>query len=392
MSTNRTLRFGERVTGALLGVDALYRTESGDDVGLVVLNLDTDGAYAPEPFATYDAAARRFADLLREAGRLPERDRRLYYDQLCHSTLSFIRWRDRGLPFDARLRDFLHVPAEPVADGELEEMRAGMRALLDGLGYRGNLEAQCMAWERRNQVAPDEAEAVLANLMAEAWTRTEELLFEIPAPRSDGMKVRAVRRVPFNARCDYRSRTVDLNVDPVLTRPGLKHLAVHEGCPGHYVQFKLRETLHRGGEAPADVLLSVVNTASSSVFEGIADTGLAMIRWAENDDDRLQALLNRYRAAIGIGAAWRLHAEGWPEERVADWLRARHLVGGEGWVQNRMAFLSAPSRAVLIWSYWWGERSVRPVWERIPEARRPGFLRFLYGRMHSTATVSMFED
>ena len=47
--------------------------------------------------------------------------------------------------------------------------------------------------------------------------------------------------------------------------------------PGHYVQFKLRETWYnREGSAPADGLLSVVNTASSHTFEGIADNGMTL--------------------------------------------------------------------------------------------------------------------
>ena len=161
------------------------------------------------------------------------------------------------------------------------------------------------------------------------------------------MRLLPVSGVPYNARCDYLHRSIELNTDPILTRPGLKHLAVHEGYPGHYVQFKLREKAVREGAAPADGLLSVVNTASSSVFEGIADAGIAMLEWLETDDDQLQALMNRYRAGIGTGAAWRLHALGWPAERVADWLHSRSLAGGEGWVQNRMKFIAAPARAVL---------------------------------------------
>src|SRR5262249_18902788 len=199
-------------------------------------------------------------------------------------------------------------------------------------------------------------------LLDAAWDRTERMLLPIPAPRSDAMRVRGVSGVPFNARCDYLARTVELNTDPVLTRPGLKHLAVHEGCPGHYVPFKLRETLFREGKAPADVLLSVVNTASSSVFEGLGDAGLAMLEWTESDDDRVQAVVNRHRAGIGTAAAWRLHALGWPEEKVEAWLRGRALLGGAGWVANRMKFIVAPARAVLIWSYWWGEPVGAAVW------------------------------
>jgi hypothetical protein len=182
-----------------------------------------------------------------------------------------------------------------------------------------------------------------------------------------------------------------LNTDPILTYQGLKHLTVHEAYPGHYVQFKLRETWYRDGLAPADGLLSVVNTASSSPFEGIADNGMNVLEWVETDNDRLQALLGRYRSGIGTGAAWRLHALDWSEAKVTDWLRTQSLAGGEGWVEGRMRFISAPSRAVLIWSYWWGVASVAPVYHQVPVERRPEFLHYLYGRMHSNQTVAMFQ-
>jgi hypothetical protein len=204
------------------------------------------------------------------------------------------------------------------------------------------------------------------------------------------MKCVAVTGVAFNARCDYLQRKIDLNVEPTLTRPGLKHLAVHEGYPGHYVQFKLRETSFREGTGPADNLLSVVNTASSSVFEGIADAGMAAIGWDDGGDDRIQALLNRHRAAIGTGAAWRLHALGRPEGQVTDWLRDQALIGGDGWVDNRMRFIAAPERAVLIWSYWWGEQVVAPAWATAREDAPEPFVRYLYERMHSNDTVDMF--
>jgi hypothetical protein len=385
-----TLAFGAAATRALLGVDALYRAESGDGEGLAVLNMDREGAFPAEPLASYEAARARFSALREEAAGLTEPDRRRYYDRFCHSTLAFIRWRMAGLPFETQLTDFLHVPARPASAADLDTLRDGMHALLGAMGHEGDLASRCRAWEERNRVAPDVVARTLEELLDEAWTRTEERLIPIPAPRSDGMLVRTVSGVPYNARCDYLARTIEVNTDPVLTRPALKHLAVHEGCPGHYVQFKLRETWARDGTAAPDVLLSVVNTASSSVFEGIADAGSAMIDWVESDDDRLQALLNRYRAGLGTQAAWRLHALGMPAPEVADWLRSRALVGGDGWVDNRMRFIAAPSRAVLIWSYWWGEASVAPAWARVADDARPGFIRFLYGRMHAPDTVGMF--
>jgi hypothetical protein len=384
----QTLAYAEQVTTALLGLDALYRRESGDEDGLAVLNI-SGGRHIPESFGAYDAAAQRFAALRQEAATLPEADRQRYYDQLCHSTLAFMEWRQGRLAFTEQLSSFLHVPAEPAANAALDQLRSQMRDLLNGLGYSGDLRAQFAAWEARNRVPPDEVPGVLRELLDIAWDRTEARL-HIPAEKSDGMRVAAVSGAAFNARCDYAQRVIELNTDPTLTRPGLKHLTVHEAYPGHYVQFKLRETGYAQGTAPADGLLSVVNTASSSPFEGIADNGLVLLDWIESDDDRLQALLNRYRSGIGTGAAWRLHALGWPADQVRDWLREQSLAGGEGWVAGRMRFIAAPARAVLIWSYWWGEPSVTPVFQQVPAARRPEFLVYLYGRLHSNQTVAMF--
>lgn len=391
MLSDRTLAFGARVASALLGVDALYRAEAKEGEGLAVVNMALPGELEVHPFHSYAEARRRFKKLEEEAARLPEADRRRYYQELCRSTLAFIQWRDEGLPFSLQLEGFLHVPVTPAGREDLDRIRRGLLTLLTEMGYDGDLKAQCSAWEARNRVPPDEVKGVLQTLLDEAWDRTQERVMEVPAPKSDGMRVKTVSGVAFNARCDYLNRTIEVNTDPFLTRPGLKHLATHEGCPGHYLQFKLRETLYRAGLAPADNLLSVVNTASSSVFEGIADAGLEMLEWNDTGDDRVQGLLNRHRAAIGTGAAWRLHALRWPEGQVTDWLRDHTLIGGDGWVDNRMAFLSAPSRAVLIWSYWWGEQVVARAWRKVPEDRRREFLRFLYGRMHSNATVEMFH-
>lgn len=385
--SDATMAYGEEAATAMLGLDALYRREAGDGDGLVVLNMST--THQPEPFADYEAAHARFAELERRAARLPEADRQRYYSQLCHSSMAVCRWRQGRLPFAEQLSGFLHVPAAPADDAALDGLRAEMRALLNRMGYSGDLAAQCAAWQERNHVPAGEVVGTLTELLGEAWDRTAERI-ALPAPKEDGMRVSGVHGVPYSARCDYAHRTIDLNLDPIYTSPGLKHLAVHEGYPGHYVQFKLRETWYREGTAPADGLLSVVNTASSSPFEGIADNGLIMIDWVESDDDRLAELLTRYRSGIGTGAAWRLHALGWSDGQVRDWLRGVGLVGGEGWVDNRMRFITAPQRSVLIWSYWWGAASVTPVWRSVPAERRGEFVRFLYGRMHSPQTVAMF--
>ena len=391
MLSKETLAYSRRLTPVILCVDDLYTAETGETDGLIVQKLKSAETYLPASLPDYASAREALVILKNEAAQLPEPDRRVYYGQMCHSLLAFVTWREKGLPFTEQLSQFIHVPAQPAAEAELDKLRGEMQALLSNMGYSGDLAAQCAKWEAKVKVPADEILAVFDTLMDEAWDRAEKYLFKIPAEKSDRMQVIPVSGVHFNAMCNYAERRVHLNVDPVLTRPGLKHLVVHEGIPGHYVQFKIRETGLLDGSGAADSSLSVVNTAGASVFEGIADNGLRMLNWIESDDDRLQAVMNHYRAGIVTGAAWRMHALGLSKEEVSTWLRTQTLVGGEGWIANRMNFISAADRAVLIWSYWWGEPVVSRVWERIPADRRAEYLTFMYDRIHSNDSIAMFE-
>lgn len=388
MISNATLEYAEGLTNALLGVDVCCRSAQGEfDEALVVLNMDAERE--PELFHDWTEARRRFDELRDAASSLPEPDRRMYYRQLCSSTLALIQRQEGSLPFAAQISEFLHVPPAPASEEELDALRGELRGLLTELGYDGDLETQAARWEDQNRVLPDEVPSTLAELLDEAWERTAERMI-LPAPKSDGMTVQTVSGVAFNARCDYLSRRVELNIDPILTRPALKHLAVHECYPGHYVQFKLRETWYREGKAAADGLLSIVNSASSCTFEGIADNGMRVVDWLDTPDDVVLALLTHYRAGLGTVAAWRYHALGQSESEVRDWLRQYALIGGEGWVDNRLRFIAAPQRSALIWSYWHGEPAVASVWAEIPVERRDEFLVYLYGCMHSCQTVGAF--
>lgn len=386
--SDATMALGERAASAILGIDHLYRAESGDDTGIAVLDM-SNGALKAALYADYAEAAEAWREIQRDAASLSEPDRKRYYQQLAGSSLSVIKWRQKGLSLADQLSGFLHVPAAPVSQQELDGLLRDLRELLNSAGYSGSLAQQTADWQERNRVPPDEVAGQILEMFDEAWERTMEVI-EIPAPKSDGMQVETLSGAHFNAKCNYPERKVELNIDPVLTRASLKHLTIHECYPGHYVQFKLREEWYHKGLAPADGLLSVVNTASSSPFEGIADNGIFLLDWFDEPDDHIGHILSRYRSGIGTAAAWKLHAEKMPEPAVRDWLRDNGLVGGEGWVDNRMKFIAAASRAVLIWSYWWGQAAVTPAMEAVPLERRPEYLAFLYGRMHSTETVAMF--
>jgi hypothetical protein len=62
---------GGQATTALLGVDALYWAESGDEEGLVVINMAA-GSHRPKGFDSYAAARERFMHLSALAADLSE--------------------------------------------------------------------------------------------------------------------------------------------------------------------------------------------------------------------------------------------------------------------------------------------------------------------------------
>jgi len=396
--SDATLAFGEQFAESLLGLDQLYAVEQGKDEStasgdierLVVLNMSK--THQPRTYSTYSDAMSHLADLNRLAAELPEADRRLYYTQAIESAVNFATWRSAGLDFEKQVTGFLHVPSGPAQAPELDALKTEMRAVLTELGYAGGIEQQFQDWEAKNRVPADEVVETIMTLFDEAWDRTATVM-DMPADRSDGMKVEGISGVPFNAQCDFSARTVRLNLDPILTLPTLKHLAVHEGYPGHYIQFKRRELAYQKGTGAADGLLSVVNTASSTPFEGIADVGLSVIGWDLEPDGRLAALLAQYRSGLGTRAAWRLAVDGWSPARVKDELARDALVGGEGWVENRIKFISRSDRAALIWSYWWGARSIGKVWKRVADRpdKWPAYFDYTYDRMHSVASHALFD-
>ena len=389
MISDTTLAFAEKVASAFLGADALYRSDpNGDQIGLVIMNL-AGNSIAPEYFENHAVAIDRFLELQRMTVELPEVDRRLFYQQLCHTTVQILKWLRDGLPFSDQIRDFLHVTGVPPSDQDLDYLRSEIHRQLTQMGFSGDLQSQCSAWEERNRVPPDEVQGVMEELMDIAWERTADII-GLPESKEDGMKVVTVSSDYFNARCDYQKRTVEINIDPVLTNPGLKHLVAHEAYPGHYVQFRLRESLYHAGKATAEGLFSMLKSPSSCMFEGVADHGIYTLDWVEGDGDRVMAWLTRYRAAIGAAAAWRLHALKWEHKRTVEWLRTANLLGGDAWVVQRMGYLTPPQRGMHVWSYWQGEPRLHKIWQAVDVDQRGEFYNYLYSRLHSPQSVELF--
>jgi hypothetical protein len=140
---------------------------------------------------------------------------------------------------------------------------------------------------------------------------------------------------------------------------------------------------------PLDAALVVTSSASSPLFEGIAENGLAFLDWVEGPDDELGLALNRLRSAARINAAWMIHGEGRPREEVIEYLMAT-CFETRMWAESRMAFLTHPLRSPFIYAYWCGDMAVKKVWERVTPERRKEFWTYLFENMHTPTTLERF--
>ena len=386
--SDRTIDLSVDVARATMGIDALYRRETGlSDLhdGLVVLNMCD---VQPEPFESYPEAQARLSELAARAFALREPDRRLYYTQACTSLWSFCEWRQGKLPGIAdQIGLFLHADPAPASQARLDGYNQRLYGLLGEAGYSGDLKARIGAWEQRHLVPPDEVQGTMDEMMAEARERTGNIL---ELPENDFYHCETVPSAPFNASSDYDNRRVVVNTAPILTTQKLKHLVCHEVYPGHFMQFTLRRVAWERGIGGLDGTLSVCNHSSSCTFEGIADCGAGFLDWDETLDDAINALISTIQSALATAASHALHTLKWEKGRVEAFLRDNAPGGGEGWVANRMGFISDPARAALIWSYWRGDEGVFPVWDRVPREGRAAFFEYIYNRLHTIQSLRLF--
>lgn len=379
-----TLAFADNLASAYRGLDALHRAANPSDPwGLVVLDMASDRRITH--FPNWAEARDAFSRLSHEAGDLPEPDRRQYYQDLCRSATTVIDWNetDGALPLENQVAGFLATEPRPASEAELATVRQALTHELTSAGYGGPLPAASRAWEEANRIPEGRLIQTMLDLMNEASERSAKV-FDLPMPKLPQVKL--VHGVAFNARCDFARGVVELNADPILTLGDLRHLVVHEVVPGHCLQFETRQRAAAEGWGGADGLLSLVKSAGSPLFEGVADAGNDLIGWGE-PVDRVSERVSRLRSGVGTVAAWGLHREGWTLERARSYLLENALMGGPGWVENRLGYIVPKGRGAHVWSYWLGEQALRPHYRRLAPLHNQEQLRAVYGRMHSLASL-----
>ncbi|MDR1322171.1 MAG: hypothetical protein LBK56_12245 [Gracilibacteraceae bacterium] len=383
---------GKKYAVAVMSMNELYGAglrPSGDMVA--------DEVFSPPPLVPVPSERLgswpEIAALLREIydGCAAGRDeRRAAY--LREQTLSLLALGDRTFqaddgPYLQKVADLLRVDPTPVTRPEIEADHRALAALLSDGGYRGDLPTGLRAWREDNLAPAAELPALAADLLAAAKERACSL--GLRALRETDPAVMIVHGVSYQGYCDFEQGRVYLNGDLSYTRPGLKRLICHEAYPGHMAHMETRRALLLEEKIPLDAAFVVVCTASSPVFEGLADNGPEFIGWNETRDDRVSALYEDIRAKACLTASYMLWEEKRGHDEVAAYL-GRAALADTGWAEARLRLMNYPLRRPFLPTYWRGSEAVRDLWRRTPKCRATAFIRYLYENMHSVNSLRKF--
>ncbi len=381
-----------KLTSLTVGLDRLERRLNRgagplDSEGLVPIYLGDEVA-PPEELSSWQEADRKLADLGAAVEGYPDGPRRSFLRAMLSSlqTASAL-FQGAQLGYGEKLRALVGVPDAPVDPGITDALRATLDEGLNREGFRqGELAERVRRWEAERALPDSDLPTVFRELMAEAKSRTDRLIFDT---RDYDMALSPVRGAPYTARCNFSQAKMDLNLDQSFGRAALKHLVCHEVYPGHATQLLYTLEQASTGASLADVLLCTTNGATGAVQEGIGDQGVFLIDWLEDEDDLIHHALRRLRSAAQASAAWRLMEGAWDEEQARRYLYEAAF-GQPAWVEGRLRFAQHPFRGPFIASYWFGDEAVREVRERAGAAGRDAFVRFLYEHLHTTDSLRMF--
>jgi hypothetical protein len=384
---------GEELAAITAGLDLLYRSRNRnagilDSEGLIPVAV---AKVSPRRLDSYEEAEAALLSLRDRLGQVESALRRDWLDEMSDSLLALIlTFRGDPISFAERLERQIRVDVRDIPDEIIGGYHEGIRAALDELGFRGgSLSEDFARWERQARIPSDKVLDVLAEFQLQARARCGPLATALGADwlGEEWLKPFGQRDVPYSAYCDFPARRLLLNLDFPYTAFSLKHLAVHEAFPGHLVHMKLRERRVADGRMPLDAAQVVTSSASSALFEGIADNGLQFLDWIETPEDHLGHLLQRLRSALRCRAAWQLLGEGRPFDEVVPEIAAASLQSPEV-TRSRLAFVRHELRAPFVYAYWYGEMAVDSVWSRTAIEERGEFWDYLYGSMHTPKTLA----
>lgn len=382
---------GNELAGLTAGIDALYRKTPRSDGFLDKEGLIPVAMAEVEPIGLRDyteAREKLEALAIRNASEAETPLRRDYVAEMIDSLLALVTtFEEKPISFADRVARQIRVKTQLVSDAELDVYRQTIREKLDELGYAGgSLTDDFNRWEAQARVPKEAVLAELKGLILEGRERVDATMYPFA---HEWMEPEGVTAVPFSAYCDYPTRKVLLNLDFPYTRFSLKHLATHEVFPGHLVHMNLRERAVAEGRMTLDGAQVVTSSASSALFEGIADNGMFFLDWVDGPEDELGVALQRLRSAMRCNAAWMMHAEGMSLDEIVP-ITADKALQDPVTARSRLAFLNHNLRAPFVYAYYGGDLAVHEVWKTVPKDRRSDFWSYLYDNMHTPTTLAQY--
>lgn len=391
----RDFELAERFCKVVLGADEFYRKvqeesdeESFTSEGLVPVDFSK---VTPSEITSWQQAEGELAEICHEYEKLKEPVRRNYMLQQVGSFRKVCLWLS-GTPMTFReiAAETMFVNENPVGDRFLEDMNHRLHKLLEEAGYQGEVRKQADAWKTARVIAnPEDTRETLEQLLHEAKEKTLALGFE--AIRDFDVHAKLVYNVPYNAYCDYLSRMIYINGEVSYTYDELKHLVCHEAYPGHMTHMAVRQQLVESGRIPADAGLVLTNTASSPVFEGLADNGMDALMWNGDINDQICKLMNQIQAVCNLNASHIYYCEEEGREKAKGYME-EYSFSSEAKISSRLRYMGYPFRKAYMYAYWRGWEAIGGIWQRLPLEERPDFLTYLYENMHSIDTALQFEE
>lgn len=386
----------KRFCKVAIGTDSFYRKEQKANCGEAsfaaegLIPVDFTGE-SPAAIRSWEQAVGELSEIYHAYERIKDPIRRNYMLQQVSSFRKVCLWLS-GFPVSFReiAAETMFIDENPVGAAVLEKRMKHLEELLREAGYQGTLKEQVRSWREKRKISkPEDVKTVLEQLLCEAKERTTALGFE--AVRDFDVHAELVYHVPYNAYCDYKSRMIYINGEVTYTYDELKHLVCHEAYPGHMTHMAVRQSLLEQGKIPADAGLVLTNTASSPVFEGLADQGVDILDWNLEIHDKICRQLNQIQSICNQNASDIYYREEDGPLKAEAYMK-EYSFADDDKIKARLRYMGYPFRKAYMYAYWRGWEAVEQTWNLLKKTERPEFLKYLYENMHSIDTVLQFKE
>ncbi len=392
----KDFKLAERFCGIVLGTDIFYRNaqmEESDEKSFTsegLVPVDFSGV-TPTEVTSWQQAIDELEEIYHGYEKIKDPTRRNYMLQQVGSFRKVCIWLS-GVPMAFReiAAETMFIDENPVGEKVINNMKDQLYTTLGEAGYQGTIKERLDAWRKDREIAgPEKTRETLEQLLCEAKEKTLALGFE--EIRDFDVHAKLVYNVPYNAYCDYMSRMIYINGEVSYTYDELKHLVCHEAYPGHMTHMAVRQQLVESGKIPADAGLVLTNTASSPIFEGLADNGNDALDWYEDINDTICKLLNQLQSICNINASHIYYCEENGTTKAKQYMKEYSFASDEK-ISSRLRYMGYPFRKAYMYAYWRGWEAVEKVWKKLPKDEQADFLEYLYKNMHSVDTVLQFGE